>query len=100
MELDNPHYNSTYVLFYNSGVSGNFVVYNVGESAVLECQFAEDIVAVEMLHGDEVLFSNTSHNAVMEFEVEELLHNKTYICRGTGLNRLQLQYFTLIVQGT
>lgn len=75
------------------------MVYSVGESGVLECQFAEDVLEVELLHGDEVLFSNASHNAVMEFEVEESLYNKTYICRGTGLNSLQMLYFTVIVQG-
>ena len=84
---------------YHAGVSGMFAVYNVGETAVLRCVFAEDVMGVELLYGNELILANTSHETTLQMRVEESLHNKTYLCRGNGPNATHLIYFTFIVQG-
>ena len=84
---------------YHAGVSGKFAIYNVGEKAVLECVFAEDVKGVELLYGDQLMVTNTSHKAMLQMWVEESLHNKTYLCRGNGPDATHLVYFTFIVQG-
>lgn len=84
---------------YHAGVSGKFAIYNVGEKAVLECVFAEDVKGVELLYGNQLMVTNTSHKAMLQMWVEESLHNKTYLCRGNGPDATHLVYFTFIVQG-
>ena len=84
---------------YHAGVSGTFAVYNVGETAVLQCVFAEDVTRVELLYGNELILANASHETMLQMRVEESLHNKTYLCRGNGPNATHLMYFTFIVQG-